>query len=141
MEKLFQAIYGGLLSGSVYGLMALGLTLIWGSLRMLNLAHGSLYLVGGYVIWTALNPLKLPVLPAFVLGVLGAALMGFLIQVLLINRILGKPGWDNASLLRLALVSSKAPCLSFTDRGLNKCPLLSKDNSNFWTWSLVIRVF
>ena len=46
MEKLFQAIYGGLLSGSVYGLMALGLTLIWGSLRMLNLAHGSLYLVG-----------------------------------------------------------------------------------------------
>lgn len=99
MEKLFQAIYGGLLSGSVYGLMALGLTLIWGSLRMLNLAHGSLYLVGGYVIWTALNPLKLPVLPSFVLGVLGAALIGFLIQVLLINRILGKPGWDSASLI------------------------------------------
>jgi len=99
MEKLFQAIYGGLLSGSVYGLMALGLTLIWGSLRMLNLAHGSLYLVGGYVIWTALNPLKLPVLPSFVLGVLGAALAGFLIQVLLINRILGKPGWDSASLI------------------------------------------
>ena len=68
MEKLFQAIYGGLLSGSVYGLMALGLTLIWGSLRMLNLAHGSLYLVGGYIIWTVLNPLELPVLPAFVLG-------------------------------------------------------------------------
>jgi branched-chain amino acid transport system permease protein len=99
MEKLFQAIYGGLLSGSVYGLMALGLTLIWGSLRMLNLAHGSLYLVGGYVMWTALNPLKLPVLPSFVLGILGAALVGFLIQVLLINRILGKPGWDSASLI------------------------------------------
>jgi branched-chain amino acid transport system permease protein len=99
MEKLFQAIYGGLLSGSVYGLMALGLTLIWGSLRMLNLAHGSLYLVGGYVIWTVLNQLKLPVLPAFVIGVLGAALVGFLIQVLLLNPILGKPGWDNASLI------------------------------------------
>jgi branched-chain amino acid transport system permease protein len=56
-------------------------------------------LVGGYIIWTVLNPLELPVLPAFVLGVLGAALMGFLIQVLLINRILGKPGWDSASLI------------------------------------------
>jgi branched-subunit amino acid ABC-type transport system permease component len=99
MEKLFQAIYGGLLSGSVYGLMALGLTLIWGSLRMLNLAHGSLYLVGGYVIWTVLNQLKLPVLPAFVIGVLGAGLVGFLIQVLLLNPIVGKPGWDNASLI------------------------------------------
>jgi branched-chain amino acid transport system permease protein len=99
MEKLFQAIYGGLLSGSVYGLMALGLTLIWGSLRMLNLAHGSLYLVGGYVIWSALNQLELPMLPAFVLGVMGAALVGFLIQVLLLNPILGKPGWDNASLI------------------------------------------
>ena len=99
MEKLFQAIYGGLLSGSVYGLMALGLTLIWGSLRMLNLAHGSLYLVGGYVIWSALNQLDLPMLPAFVLGVMGAAVAGFLIQVLLLNPILGKPGWDNASLI------------------------------------------
>src|SRR5215510_8656853 len=99
MEQLFQAIYSGILYGSVYGLMALGLTLIWGSLRMLNLAHGSLYLVGGYVIWTVLNQLKLPVLPAFVVGVMGAALMGFLIQVLLLNPILGKPGWDNASLI------------------------------------------
>lgn len=99
MEKLFQAIYGGLLSGSVYGLMALGLTLIWGSLRMLNLAHGSLYLIGGYVAWTLINQVKLPMLPAFVVGVAGAAAAGFLIQVLLLNPILGKPGWDNASLI------------------------------------------
>jgi branched-chain amino acid transport system permease protein len=99
MEKLFQAVYGGLLNGSVYGLMALGLTLIWGSLRMLNLAHGSLYLVGGFVAWSALNQLKLPVLPAFVLAIIGAAAVGFLMQTLLLNPILGKPGWDNASLI------------------------------------------
>ena len=34
MEKLFQAIYGGILYGSIYGLMAIGLTLIWGALRV-----------------------------------------------------------------------------------------------------------
>lgn len=99
MEKLFQAVYGGLLNGSVYGLMALGLTLIWGSLRMLNLAHGSLYLVGAFVAWSALNQLSLPMLPAFVLAILGAAAVGFLMQTLLLNPILGKPGWDNASLI------------------------------------------
>ena len=38
MEKLFQALYSGILYGSIYGLMAIGLTLIWGSLRMLNMA-------------------------------------------------------------------------------------------------------
>lgn len=99
MEKLFQAVYGGLLNGSVYGLMALGLTLIWGSLRMLNLAHGSLYLVGAYVAWTLINQLSLPLLPAFALAVAATALVGLLIQVALLNPILGQPGWDNASLI------------------------------------------
>jgi len=99
MEKLFQAVYSGILYGSVYGLMAIGLTLIWGALRMLNLAHGSLYLVGGYVAWTALNVLGLPMLPAFALGIIGAAIVGLLIQVLLINRILGRPEFFNAAMI------------------------------------------
>jgi branched-chain amino acid transport system permease protein len=99
MDKLFQAIYGGILYGSVYGLMAIGLTLIWGSLRMLNLSHGSLYLVGGYASWTALNQWKLPALPSFALGVIAAALMGLIIQVLLINRILGRPEFFNAAMI------------------------------------------
>lgn len=99
MEKLFQAIYGGILYGSIYGLMAIGLTLIWGSLRMLNLAHGSLYLVGGYVAWAALNQWALPALPSFALGVIAAALMGLIIQVLLINLILGRPEFFNAAMI------------------------------------------
>jgi branched-chain amino acid transport system permease protein len=99
MEKLFQAIYGGILYGSIYGLMAIGLTLIWGALRMLNLAHGSLYLVGGYVAWTALNVLALPALPSFALGVIAAALVGLLIQVLLINRLVGRSSFFNAAMI------------------------------------------
>jgi len=105
MEKLFQAVYGGILSGSIYGLMALGLTLIWGSLRMLNLAHGSMYLVGGYLAWTLINKLSLPMLPAFILAVAGSALVGFIMQIALLNPMLGKPGWDNASLIATVGVS------------------------------------
>lgn len=99
MEKLIEAIYGGLLSGSVLGLMAIGLTLIWGALRMLNLAHGSLYLVGGYIAWTLINWYELSLWPAFFLAVIATALVGLIIQISLVNPILGKPGWDNASLI------------------------------------------
>lgn len=99
MEKLIEAIYGGLLSGSVLGLMAIGLTLIWGALRMLNLAHGAIYLVGGYVAWMLINWYELSIWPAFVIGVVGAALVGLIMQVTLINPMLGKPGWDTASMI------------------------------------------
>jgi len=99
VEQLSQTIYSGILYGSVYGLMALGLTLIWGSLRMLNLAHGSLYLVGGYLAWTIIDRLHLPLVLAFLLAVAGAALVGLIMQVALINPLLGKEGWDSASLI------------------------------------------
>ena len=99
MEKLVQALYGGIVYGSIFGMMALGLTLIWGSLRMLNLAHGSLYLVGTYVFWTLVTLLKVPMVPALLIAALAAAVVGFVIQTTLLNRILGKPGWDVGSLI------------------------------------------
>jgi branched-chain amino acid transport system permease protein len=99
MEKLLQAIYSGILYGSIYGLMAIGLTLVWGSLRMLNLAHGSLYLVGGYLAWTGINILAWSALPSFALGVIGAAFVALLIQVLAINRLLGRSEFFNAAMI------------------------------------------
>src|SRR5215510_3968126 len=79
--------------------MALGLTLIWGSSRMLNLDHCSLYLVGGYLAWTIIDQLHLPLALAFLLAVASAALVGLILQVALINPLLGKEGWDSASLI------------------------------------------
>jgi branched-chain amino acid transport system permease protein len=99
MERLIQAVYGGIVYGSIFGMMALGLTLIWGSLRMLNLAHGALYLVGTYVAWTLVTLLKVPMLPALLIAALGAAFVGFVMQTTLLNRILSKPGWDVGSLI------------------------------------------
>ena len=109
MEKLFQAIYGGILYGSIYGLMAIGLTLIWGALRMLNMAHGGLYLAGGYLAWSAINflkPLGLPPavggLVAIAVGITAAALVGLLIQVLFINRVVGRSSFFNAAMIATA---------------------------------------
>src|SRR5262249_29738668 len=87
------------LNGSVYGLMAIGLTLIWGSLRMLNLAHGALYIAGAYIAYGVLGGLGLPVAVAFAPAVGGAAALRPLLQRILINPILGKPGPDRAALI------------------------------------------
>ena len=68
-----QAVWGGILFGSVYGLMALGLTLVWGAVRLLNLAHGAIFVVGSYVAYFFVSRLKLPILVALPIGVLAAA--------------------------------------------------------------------
>ena len=99
MSEFLQSSYSGLLYGSVYGLMALGLTVIWGAMRLLNLAHGALYLVGGYVAWTVVNRLSLPLALAVPLSVAGAAVAGLLMYGLFIRPLVGRPGWDSATLI------------------------------------------
>jgi len=128
MEKLFQAVYSGILYGSIYGLMAIGLTLIWGSLRMLNMAHGALYIVGGFVAWTALKLWGLPPLLALALGVIAGALIGLLIQVLLINRLIGRPSFFNAAMIATvgaAIVIESAALLIYGPRVKQMPPLIS----------------
>ena len=70
--QLVQALWGGILFGSVYGLMALGLTLVWGAVRLLNLAHGALFVVGAYGAYWAVSSLHLPILIALPIGVTAA---------------------------------------------------------------------
>jgi branched-chain amino acid transport system permease protein len=99
VSELLQSVYSGILYGSVYGLMALGLTVIWGAMRLLNLAHGSLYLVGGYVAWTVVNRIALPIELAVPVSVAGAAVAGLFMYGLFIRPLLGRPGWDSATLI------------------------------------------
>jgi len=99
MRSLIQAIWGGILAGSVYGLIALGLTLIWGAFRLLNLAHGALFITGAYVAWAVINEASLPMGAAVPLGVVGAGLMGYLLYLVFLRPMLGRPGWDTASII------------------------------------------
>jgi branched-subunit amino acid ABC-type transport system permease component len=92
---LAQAIANGLLIGAIYGLAALGLTLVWGIMDVVNLAHGEFVLFGAYLTFVlfsqrgaeaGLNPLLslLVVIPAGLL--LGTFLYRFLLQ-----RVVGRP--------------------------------------------------
>jgi len=99
VTEFLQSVYSAVGYGSFYGLMALGLTLIWGAMRLLNLAHGALYLVGGYVAWTIVNKLSMPLAVAIPLSILGAAVAGLFMYGLFIRPLVGRPGWDSATLI------------------------------------------
>ena len=55
MSMFLQTTINGIVIGSAFSLVALGLTMIWGIMHISNFAHGSFYMIGGYVIWTIIT--------------------------------------------------------------------------------------
>lgn len=55
MELFFQQITNGLAVGSIYAIIALGYTMVYGVLRLINFAHGDLFTIGAYLGFTLLS--------------------------------------------------------------------------------------
>lgn len=86
-----QAITKGLLTGMVYGLMALGLSVIFGVMRVVNFAHGEIMVVGMYLAWMGFEYLQVsPMLslPVIALIFFGA---GYALQRAVISPFIGRP--------------------------------------------------
>jgi len=116
---LIQTIYSGLVLGSIYALMAVGLTLIFGALRVLNLAHGALMMIGAYVSWLVVSWLGLPAWLGLPISFITLMLVGFLIYRLLIGPMIGKPNWDTNTFIAtsgLALALESFALLVFGPR-------------------------
>jgi branched-chain amino acid transport system permease protein len=84
-----NAVFNGITLGSLYFLVASGFTLIFGLMRNVNLAHGSLYLFGGYIgyaisTWTGSWVL------GFIIAFLGVALLGVVLQIAVFRRMEGQ---------------------------------------------------
>lgn len=79
----------GILLGGVYALFALGLSLIFGIMRLVNLAHGDLILLAAYLMLTATTTLGLPFSLAIPLIILVMFAIGFVLQRLVLDRVLG----------------------------------------------------
>jgi branched-chain amino acid transport system permease protein len=102
---VIEQIFNGLVSGAIYALMASGLSLIWGTLKMLNFAHGEFYMLGGFGVYFALLLGGLPPLVAVPLAMVGAAVVGMLLERLVIHPLLDKPGWDVSPIIATLGVS------------------------------------
>lgn len=87
MEQLPQYLVNGLVTGSFYALSALGLTLILGLMRVVNFAHGELYMMGGVMGWWATTRLGLDFFTGLLLVAVAMGAFGWLVDRLLIERI------------------------------------------------------
>ena len=95
MTELFgipvQALLGqlllGLVNGSFYAMLSLGLAVIFGLLGIVNFAHGALYMVGAYVAWLSLDQFGLNYWVALIVAPLVVGLLGVVIERLFLKRL------------------------------------------------------
>lgn len=80
MTYFFQQVLNAAQLGSIYALIALGYTMVYGILTMINFAHGDLFMVGAFFCFLAATFLHLPFVPTLVVSMIGVALLGVLIE-------------------------------------------------------------
>jgi branched-chain amino acid transport system permease protein len=85
-----NAIIQGILVGGLYALFAAGLSLIFGVMRLVNIAHGDFIVGAAYIAFVVINATGLHPLLSLVLVVPAAAVTGWLLQYVILNRTLGK---------------------------------------------------
>ena len=73
METFFQQIINGLVLGSMYALVALGYTMVYGIINLINFAHGEILMVGALVSWTVVSALGDSGLPGWSLMLIALA--------------------------------------------------------------------
>ena len=83
---LFSSLLNGLTTGAVYALIALGLTLIYGVLHIINFAHGAALMVALYAVYMLKEHLGIDPYLALPLVVPGMFALGYALQRLIINR-------------------------------------------------------
>ncbi len=87
MQALFGQLLIGLINGSFYALLSLGLAIIFGLLDIVNFAHGALYMVGAFAAWIALDSLGIGYWPAMILVPLALGLLGVAIERTMLRRL------------------------------------------------------
>ena len=91
IESLLQAIVSGILTGAIYGLVAMGIVIIFRSSGVFNFAHGALILVGAFLFWTLISLAGLPLWVCILITFLVATVIGVALEFLALRPLLGHP--------------------------------------------------
>ncbi|WP_136659565.1 branched-chain amino acid ABC transporter permease [Nitratireductor sp. XY-223] len=103
IDTLIATLVSGLVLGSLYAMMASGLSVIWTTLGVFNFAHGALMMIGAFVAWTVSEAAGLGLLVGIASGTLAAALLGVLIE-----RLLVRPYYGNRNMLLITVMTTLA---------------------------------
>ena len=79
MQQILQQLINGISLGSIYALIALGYTMIYGIIKLINFAHGDIYMVGAYLGFYAVT-LGIPVVPAILISMAVTSLLGIAVE-------------------------------------------------------------
>ena len=91
MHLFFQELLNGLVVGSLYALVALGLALIYGTMQVPNFAHGHLYMLGAYVAFFGVTVAHIGYWPSMLLAIVVLALVGILLERLVFRPLSNAP--------------------------------------------------
>ena len=80
--QVIQQLINGISLGCIYALIALGYTMVYGIIKLINFAHGDIYMVGAYIGFFATTVLGVSFVPALLIAMVGAGLAGMLIEYL-----------------------------------------------------------
>lgn len=80
MGSILEQLINGLRSGSIYALIALGYTMVYGIAKMINFAHGDIIMVGAYSLYVTIVLLNMPVSAAVILTIAFCAVLGIAIE-------------------------------------------------------------
>lgn len=80
MEQLLQQVINGISLGSIYALIALGYTMVYGIIKLINFAHGEVYMVGAYVGYFCMTTLQLGFVPSLFIAMIVCTLLGITIE-------------------------------------------------------------
>lgn len=102
MDLLVQTIINGLILGSGYALVAVGLTIIFGTLHIVNFAHGAFFALGAYAVLQLENA-GIPYLLCIPLAVIVVAIIGFILELTIVQRALYDRGEHGSIIVTFAL--------------------------------------
>ena len=95
----FQQLVNGLTLGSVYAVIAIGYTLVFGVLNIVNMAHGGIIMMGAYIGLLLVTMAGWGLFPALIVVMVGGAILGYLLEVLALRPLRGKKATHLAPLI------------------------------------------
>ena len=89
MQALYAQLLVGLINGSFYALLSLGLAVIFGMLNIINFAHGAVYMMGAFVAYFLLNLAGIGYWPALIIAPIVVGIFGMILERTMLQWLTG----------------------------------------------------
>jgi branched-chain amino acid transport system permease protein len=101
MKDIINTLISGLITGSLYASMALGLTIVYGVIRVFNFGHGIVAVLGGYLTWFFLMKVGLGLILSGLISLVIMFFFGLFLFKFTIRPLLNKPNWEFSTIIFL----------------------------------------